>query len=157
MIYVIFLEPERSYLCFIKKSTNMKATVAAIMTKNVIVAKPENNLFQVIEFFKEFKIQHLPVCNNGNELVGIISVNDVVNFFYKALSEGKALNESVLKLNYTAANIMTANPTCVSSDASIEEAHDILAQGKFQSLPICDEGKIVGIVTNKDLVKVLSF
>lgn len=135
----------------------MKATVAAIMTKNVIVANPENNLFQVIEFFKEFGIQHLPVCKNGNELVGIISVNDVVNFFHKVMSEGKALNQSVLKLNYTAAHIMTANPTSVSSETSIEEAHEILAQGRFQALPICDDGKIVGIVTNKDLVKVLSF
>ena len=135
----------------------MKATVAAIMTKNVIVAKPENNLLQVVEFFTEFKIQHLPVCRNGSELVGIISVNDVVNFLYKIMTEGKALNESVLKINYTAADIMTAHPVCLPSTADIEQAHEILADGKFQALPICDEGEIVGIVTNKDLVKVLSF
>jgi CBS domain-containing protein len=135
----------------------MKATVAAIMTKEVVVANPENNLFQVIEFFHRFKIQHLPVCNAQNDLLGIISVNDIVHFFYQTFTEGKSLNESVLKLNYKAADIMTPNPVSLSSDAPIEKAQEILAEGKFQALPISSNGKIVGIVTNKDLVKVLSF
>jgi len=134
----------------------MEATVAAIMTKSVIVAKPENNLFQVVEFFKEFKIQHLPVCRANDELVGIISVNDVVNFLYKMMKEGKALNEKVLEVSFTAADIMTHDPICIHSHESIEKAHAILAEGRFQALPICEGGKIVGIVTNKDMVKYLS-
>lgn len=135
----------------------MSATVAAIMTENVIVAKASNNLFQVLEFFSKLKIQHLPVCNQEDEVIGIISVNDITSFIYNLLKEGKAVNEKVLENSFTAADIMTPNPVCVASDAPIADALDILANGKFQALPVCDDGKIVGIVTNKDLVKVLSF
>ncbi|MDW8272955.1 MAG: CBS domain-containing protein [Chitinophagales bacterium] len=133
----------------------MKPTVAAIMTKEVVVASPENSLIQVIEFFNRFKIQHLPVCRNQNELVGIISVNDVVKFLYDYVVEGKAINENVLKLSFTAADIMTPNPTYTSPDAPLEHAHEVLSSGKFHSLPVCKDGKLVGIVTTNDLIKVL--
>lgn len=134
----------------------MSVKVTAIMTRKVIVASEENSLLQVLEFFTQYKIQHLPVCRNENELVGIISVNDVLNFTYKLMKEGKAVNENVLKLSFSAADIMTANPISLSSESTIDEALEVLSGVKFQALPICDEGKIVGIVTNKDLVKHLS-
>ncbi len=135
----------------------MGVTIAAIMTrKNVVVAKPENNLSQVLDFFTELKIQHLPVCENENELVGIISVNDLLRFIHDKLKEGKAINESVLKNSYTAKDVMTLNPVSLTTANSIDDALEILGGGKFQAVPVCEDGKIVGIVTNKDLVKHLS-
>ncbi len=134
----------------------MNTRIAAIMTKNVIVAKPENSLFQLMEFFHLYKIQHIPVCENENELVGIISVNDMLNFIYKLMKEGKAVNENVLNLSFTANDLMTKNPVSISSYHTIEDALNLLAEGKFQSVPVVDEGRIVGIVTNKDLVKRLN-
>lgn len=134
----------------------MSVRIAAIMTKNVIVAKPQNSLFQIMEFFHLYKIQHIPVCENENELVGIVSVNDVLNFIYKMMKDGKAVNENVLNLSFTANDVMTKNPVSISSNHTIEDALDILSEGKFQSVPVVDEGRIVGIVTTKDLVKHLS-
>jgi len=96
------------------------------------------------------------VCKNENELVGIVSVNDVLHFLYKMLKEGKAVNENVLSLSFTASDIMTKDPVFISSYHTIEDALNLLSEGKFQSVPVVDEGRIVGIVTTKDLVKRLT-
>lgn len=49
---------------------------------------------------------------------------------------------------------MTPEPITISSTAKIADALVCLAPGKFQALPVVDNGEIVGIITNKDLVKI---
>jgi CBS-domain-containing membrane protein len=52
---------------------------------------------------------------------------------------------------------MTKNPTTVSPETTIGEAVNILANASFRSLPVTDkDGKIVGILSNKDFIKVFN-
>ncbi len=51
-------------------------------------------------------------------------------------------------------DIMTKNPVTVTPETSLEDLLKILGDGQFQALPVVEDGKIKGIVTNKDLVRV---
>jgi CBS domain-containing protein len=55
---------------------------------------------------------------------------------------------------YTVGDIMTKNVTSVNENATLEEMLEIMGEGKFQALPITEDGNIVGIVSNRDLVRV---
>ncbi len=131
---------------------NKNSPISEIMTKQVIVAHLDNKFSQLMEFFNTWQIQHMPVTL-GEQLIGIVSINDMVGFSYHHLSTGKATSYAEMDAEFDMKKVMTQNPTTISPEDSIEEAFRILGEGKFQSLPVVDNGKLVGIVTNKDLVK----
>jgi CBS domain-containing protein len=53
--------------------------------------------------------------------------------------------------------LMTPEPYFIAADATVEEALERLDKGKFQALPVVENEIIVGIITNKDLVKAFSY
>lgn len=57
----------------------MEATVADLMTRNVVYCQPEDNIDTIMSVMTEHRIRHLPVMR-GDQLLGIISIGDVVKF-----------------------------------------------------------------------------
>jgi len=51
--------------------------------------------------------------------------------------------------------IMTSNPITVSPDTSIREAADLILENKIGGLPVVHDGRLVGIITETDLIKAL--
>ena len=129
-----------------------KIKVLDIMTPNVIVANTTTPFDQIIDFFDLYNIQHLPVAEN-DRLIGILSINDIMKYMVKKLKSGAAMNMASLLVTFDIKEVMTVNPVCVTPDSDFSEVIEILATGKFQSVPVVKEGLIVGIITNKDIVK----
>lgn len=121
------------------------------MTTKVVVANPGNKLSQVMEFFTLFKVQHIPVVEN-DQLIGIISVNDLMSFLHSHL-QNEALSEAYLDSHFSLENIMTKNPVTFKPDDKMDDALETLRDGVFQAIPICENGVIKGILTNKDVVR----
>lgn len=48
-------------------------------------------------------------------------------------------------------DVMTENPVCVSPDAPLREALDLMKRGKFRRLPVVEQGRMVGIISDRDL------
>ncbi len=125
------------------------------MTPKVIVAGMHNKLSEVMHFFATHKIQHLPVTNH-DELVGIVSVTDVMRVLHEDLNNGKSLNKHEMDDLHLLQNFMTPDPITVSPETKISDALRLLQFKKFQALPVVDNGKVVGIITNKDMVEIFS-
>ncbi len=130
-------------------------TVATFMTPKVIIAGIHNKLSEVMHFFATHKIQHLPVTDN-EELVGIVSVTDLMRVLHDELINGKSLNIYELDEKHLLQNFMTPDPITVSTDTKISDALRLLQFKKFQALPVVENGKVVGIITNKDMVEIFS-
>ena len=131
---------------------NKNSPISSIMTKQVIVAHLDNKYSQLMEFFNTWQIQHMSITL-GEQLIGIVSINDMVSYSYSRLSAGQSVSYASLDAEFDMKQVMTQDPTTVSPTDTIEDAFRILGEGKFQSLPVVENGKLVGIVTNKDLVK----
>lgn len=129
-----------------------KLSASEVMTSNVIVANTTTPFNQIIEFFDLYGIQHLPVAEN-DRLIGIVSVTDILRFLSKKLQSGNAMNLASITAQFNIKDVMTLDPISVSPDADYKEAIAILAQGKFQSVPVVKDGLILGIITNKDVVR----
>lgn len=129
--------------------------VSEYMTRKVVVAEPDNAFSQVQQLFVEYNIHHLPVVYD-DRLIGIISSNDVMKVYATKLSGLEDTSPASLDEHFSIDGLMTHEPTSIHPEEPLAKAIDILSEGKFQALPVIDdEGKIVGIISNKDMVRIL--
>lgn len=130
------------------------------MTPNPIVIDPEVSILDALHIMKEKKVRRLPVVAHG-KLVGIVTERDL-----RESPSFKATSLSIYELNYLLAKtpvkeVMTKDPITVTPETTIEEAAVIMRDNEISGLPVVQDGKVVGIVTETDifdmLVKLLGF
>jgi CBS domain-containing protein len=126
--------------------------VSHIMAKSVISVNKTQSLREVKSLLEKEGIRHIPVVS-GSELIGIISKTDITKLSFGSIFENQGSSEEAVLDMLSIEQLMTPHPKSVSSDTSIREVAEILAQEEFHSLPVVDEGKIVGIVTSTDIIK----
>ena len=109
------------------------------------------SLSTVSHLFKEKHIRHLPVVLGG-KLVGIITDRDI-----KRASASDATLLEVHELLYVlnkikASEVMTENPITVSPGSDLKAAAGLLVQNKIGGLPVLEGNKLVGIITDTDIL-----
>ena len=131
--------------------------VKDIMTTDVISVLESDSMKTVSDIIKTSKIHHVPVTDDDNNLLGIISKLDVVLLqdWGTNLNLRSAIktNEQVFR-SQTAGKRMTTQMAKISPDDTLETCADIFKENLFHCLPVLDEGNLVGIVTTYDLIKV---
>ena len=108
-----------------------------------IFVSPETNVFTALELMFEKNIGALLIIEQ-EKLVGIFTERDYAR---KVILKGKASKEIQVK------EIMTENPTTVSSDSGIEECMQLMTNKFIRHLPVIDDGKLIGIISIGDVVK----
>jgi len=126
-----------------------------VMTKNPITIDSETLVLDAQKIMKENNIRRLPIVDKG-KLVGIITQHDLLE-----ASPSPATSLSIHELNYLLAKmkvkeIMKKNPLTLTPDIPFEEALKIGQEKKIGSFPVVDKGKVVGIVTESDIVRFLT-
>ncbi len=131
---------------------NLKKIVNQLIGGKVIVADLKNKFSEVQRLFTEYNLHHLPVAYDG-KLIGIISSTDLMRWYAEESHKLEKLDAEAIDDAISIEELMTREPITVSPDDKITLATEILATHKFQSLPVVKEGKVVGIITTRDLVK----
>ncbi len=126
-----------------------------IMTKNPITVDSETFVFDAQKIMKENNIRRLLIVDKG-KLLGIVTKHDLLE-----ASPSPATSLSVHELNYLLSRmkvkeIMKKNPVTLSPDTPFEEALRIGQEKKIGSFPIVENGKLVGIATESDIVRFLT-
>ncbi len=126
-----------------------------VMTKNPITVDSETLVLDAQKIMKENNIRRLPVVDKGN-LVGIVTQHDLLQ-----ASPSPATSLSIHELNYLLAKmkvkeVMKKNPLTLTPDTPFEEALRFGQDRKIGSFPVMDKGKLVGIVTESDIVRFLT-
>jgi CBS domain-containing protein len=131
--------------------------VTAIMTANPLVITLATPISEVGDIFCQGKFHHLPVVD-GRELIGIVSYFDLMRVSFEqsfGVADAKSVY-AVLDHTLDINAIMTKDPESIPMDATIAEAAQKLATGKFHALPVInDQHELQGIVTSKDLIEYL--
>lgn len=125
--------------------------VEEVMSRDLITISKDDTLFKAHDLMVKNSIRHLPVLN-GRDLIGIITESDIRGVFIArppgSPDEAVVLNPSNMKVK----DYMTQNPITVQPETNIEDAALVIYKNKIGSLPVVQNGKIVGILTIMDIL-----
>jgi len=144
--------------------------VKDIMTKELITVSPDTEIVQATKLLLENRINGIPVTDETGKLVGILCQSDLIaqqkklpipSFFtfldgLITLTSMKQIEKQVRKIAaITVAQAMTPNPVTVQPETDIETVAALMVDKNFHTIPVVDEGKLVGIVGKEDILKTL--
>jgi len=118
--------------------------IREIMKTNLIMVKPSTNILEAAKLMKKNKIGNVIVVEN-NQPIGIITVNDIIR---KVVAEGKNSNTTLVE-DAMSTPIVVADPFI-----NLEKAMKIMGKFDISRLPVVENGKLIGIITQKDILRV---
>ena len=123
-----------------------------IMQRNVVTVAPDTRLTQVLRLLQPRGFRHVPVMHN-EALVGIISDRDVKQAMVSLAGAGAVGAElERARERLTASEIMGRTVTTIAPMDTVEEAARLMATQKISALPVTEDGRLVGIVTETDVL-----
>ena len=130
-----------------KCSGKLPFRVCDFMTRDLITFKPGQKVIDVAEILIKHRISGGPVVNENNELVGMISEGDCL----KQISESRYYNMPMEK--DTVEMRMIKNVDTLDGDMNVFDAANIFLESKHRRFPILEDGKLVGQISQKDILK----
>jgi acetoin utilization protein AcuB len=126
-----------------------------IMRPTVVTVSPGTTLPELLERMRSRGIHHLPVLD-GDRLVGMLSDRDLKSSM-ASLSATRTLPDCErLIADLTAQDLMTRTVVTVGPLVAAEDAASLFVQHHIHALPVVQDGQVVGIVTDADLLSVLA-
>lgn len=134
-------------------------TVADLMSRELISVAPDDTVDRVVQLIHYRGVRHVLVVDAG-ELAGIISDRDIK----RALDPQRGKKKKVMNLGglffllepFTVREIMSPSVVSIAPDATVQAAAKTMVAEKIGALPVLEDGKLVGIITETDLLRYLA-
>lgn len=125
------------------------------MTRNPVTISEDANIDDTLHLMRERKVRRLPVLDRDGKMVGIVSDKDLLH-----ASPSPATSLSVYEVHYllsklTVKKVMSSPVITVGANTPLEEAARIMADNKIGGLPVVEDDKLIGIITETDIFKIL--
>ena len=130
-----------------KKQREIQIKVSDYMTTQLITFKPWQSIMVVMDLLVKHKISGGPVVNEQDELVGIISEGDCIKYLNESRYFNMPTNDA------TVDRFMIRDVETIDGNASIFDAADQFIATKRRRFPILKDGKLVGQISQKDVMK----
>jgi len=129
------------------KGSSEDIKVSDYMSRNLTTFKPEQSVLEVMNTLIKKKISGGPVVNEKNELVGIISEGDCM----KQISSSRYHNHPMQDAKVE--DHMVKEVETIDGNMNLFDAADKFLTAKRRRFPIVEEGKLVGLISQKDVLK----
>jgi CBS domain-containing protein len=145
-------------------------TAKDIMTTDVITALPEQDVLATAKTMIENKINGLPVIDDQGLLIGIITQSDLIaqqktmrlpSVFtildgLVPMTSTRQFEDEIRKMSaLKVEDAMTGKVVSVTPETSVNEVATIMVERKFHTLPVVDQGMLVGVLGKEDVLKTL--
>ena len=112
---------------------------------SVITTTPNDTITAAVQKLTEYDLGSLPVCNDKDELVGIVTERDIVRKCFKNIDTCA---------NFKVKDVMSKEVAVGIPGDDLEYAISVMKQKKIRHLPIVDNQRVVGMVSIRDLLDV---
>jgi CBS domain-containing membrane protein len=156
-VYLLALQHAKARLVF-------RILVKDIMTKDVITVHAHDDLEDVLRLLAENRISGIPVIDDENRPVGLISESDILSLI--GMRKGHTFRDVMRHIlgeplpgrrgGNRPEDIMSSPVITTGPDENVSEVAKILDERKIKRLPVVDgEGKVIGIVSRGDIVRAI--
>ncbi|AKB39484.1 CBS domain-containing protein [Methanosarcina mazei] len=130
-------------------------TIEELMTRDLVTVNEDAPVEEVFSLFAKNPYHTLPVVNKKGELAGVIDLDIVLEILllclmprakYTPLAARRSLGEN-------AKEIMITHPVTISLNSTLKDVSDLMMKNRFDRVYVSENGKLVGIISKRDLVK----
>ena len=128
-------------------------TIRELMSGGLITVHPDTSVLKARDLMTKEKIRHLPVTGPDSALAGIVTDRDIrLNLPSRATSlSAQEITHQLSRL--TVGEIMVRSVITIGPDASARDGARLMLEHKIGALPVLDGGRLVGIITETDIVR----
>ncbi len=141
-----------------------------IMTNTVITVSPETTVTELATIFATKNIGGTPVLGPSGKLLGVVTESDLIDQNKKIhiptvvnildsviyLEKPDRMEKEMLKfVGSTVGDIYSKEPLFVEEETPLDEIATIMSEKNAHTLPVMKEGKLVGVIGKKDIIKTL--
>jgi CBS domain-containing protein len=151
-------------------STTSNLTASDVMTRDVVTVHPNDTLRRAAKLMLERGVSGLPVVSADGRVVGIVSERDLIRademaekstrWWLDILAEGEAIAPDFLgaigALNRPVTGVMRTDLTTVAEHTPLREVAERLVSENVHRVLVMENGKLVGIVARRDVVKAIA-
>ncbi|MEA3546200.1 MAG: CBS domain-containing protein [Thermodesulfobacteriota bacterium] len=146
-------------------------TAKDIMTSEVITVKPDLLVEKLAEILWENKISGVPVLDDNDTLVAVVTENDLIDQTKKIhipsvitlldsvifLESAEKMEKQIKKITgATVGDICAEKLVSVNEETPLNEIATIMAEKRVHTLPVLSGDKLVGVVGKSDIIKTLA-
>jgi CBS domain-containing protein len=129
--------------------------VAQLMSEKVVTALPKTTIFEAEKTMVTQGFRRLPIISDG-KVMGIITAMDILRFFglgkvFAYLQSGNIIQV----LNTPTLEIATKEVSTIEPNADVGQAAKIMRDKNIGAIPVVENGKLVGIITERDFFKII--
>jgi len=130
-------------------------TVTRLMSEKVVTAIPKTTIFEAARTMTKQGFRRLPIISE-DKVVGIVTAMDIIRFFgsgkvFRYLKSGSITQV----LNTPAFEIATKDVATIEPDVDVGQAAKVMQEKNIGALPVAKNGKLVGIITERDFFKII--
>lgn len=138
-------------------------TVADVMTYGAVRATVDTPYHDLVDTLEMRSVNAVPVVDSFDRVVGVVSASDLLHKIEFAggvdppriLESRRHRDDRRRSAGTVAADLMTAPAVTVSATATVTAAARLMESARVRRLPVVDDlGRLTGMVTNRDLLKV---
>jgi CBS domain-containing protein len=141
-------------------------TASTIMTTKVVTVTPETSVAEIVSLLLEHKISAVPVIDDEQGVVGIVSEGDLLGrppsgsprgWWLRLFREGPACLEEIATARHLKArDVMTSPAVTVAEQTPIDVLATLMLRRGVKRLPIVRDGRLLGIVSRADVLDALA-
>ena len=124
------------------------------MTQPVVTIHPGASVHEAVEVMKTRGIRHLPVVEYGG-LVGIVTDRDLRQMLFDPRIQERIGRDADILVTRTVRDVMTWGVIAIGPQTGLRQAARLMHEQKMGALPVVDAGRLVGILTERDLLRAL--
>jgi CBS domain-containing membrane protein len=127
--------------------------VRDLMSTDLFTLSKDDSLKTLEDMMKWRAIRHIPVVDEESHVVGLVTHRDLLKYSVSGFANVAEEEKDALNRSIPIASIMKTNIQTITPDITLQDAAKMMLKYKFGCLPVVENNKLVGIITEADFLK----
>lgn len=128
-------------------------TTRHLMTEDLIALRDSDSLLEAKRAMEEARIRHLPIIDASGAFVGLLTHRDMLAASVSRLAEIDDETQEEIYSGIPIKEVMRTDVAMAAPELPLRQAAEVLLTQKYGCLPVVDGGKLVGILTSSDFIR----